>query len=387
MFGVIVVSSAAPTARAAASSRLAQSVAPGRQRVSSLTDAVATASHRVTALSASIAATSRRLASLQRAFEGKRVASLALRSQQSAAQARLTQLQAVAARAEHALAQQVVGSYEGTTPDIVSVVVEAPGFNDLLEQLNFAERVGRRDAQIAARTAAARRAVATEAVRVGTVSFRAQQLAVLALNERNRVGALKLALVSEKLAAARSPATAAGQLTAATSPVTALIGQLARLKSARPTVIHSTVAPPSAPVARGFEFPLPTADVPPPSTWTLEDGVDVAASGGTPELAVCAGTVVLHGVGDFGPSAPVIHCDQPLAGHDYVYYGQAGPAHWVPVGTHLARGQVIAEVGPGIVGISAGPHLEIGFADAAGTPIGASSAPAMMSLLRAAYAA
>ena len=100
---------------------------------------------------------------------------------------------------------------------------------------------------------------------------------------------------------------------------------------------------------------------------------------------MCSGTVVLHGIGGFGPSAPVVHCDSPLAGYDYVYYGHAGPGNWTPVGTHVSQGQVISQVGYGIVGISSGPHLEIGFADSSGSPVGPSSAPQMMSLLHAAY--
>ena len=132
---------------------------------------------------------------------------------------------------------------------------------------------------------------------------------------------------------------------------------------------------------------MPKADVSPPATWSLDDGVDIAAPGGTPELAVCSGTIVLHGIGGFGPSAPVLHCDSALAGYDYVYYGHAGPGNWTPIGTHVSQGQVISQVGYGIVGISSGPHLEIGFADSSGSPVGPSSAPAMMSLLRSAYGA
>jgi murein DD-endopeptidase MepM/ murein hydrolase activator NlpD len=132
---------------------------------------------------------------------------------------------------------------------------------------------------------------------------------------------------------------------------------------------------------------MPKTDVSPIATWSLDDGVDIAAPGGTPELAVCSGTIVLHGIGGFGPSAPVLHCDSPLAGYDYVYYGHAGPGHWTPIGTHVSQGQAISQVGYGIVGISSGPHLEIGFADSSGSPIGPSSAATMMSLLRSAYGA
>ena len=91
----------------------------------------------------------------------------------------------------------------------------------------------------------------------------------------------------------------------------------------------------------------------------------------------------VHGIGGFGPWAPVLHCDSAIGGFDYVYYGHAGPANQLPVGTHVGAGQVMSEIGPGIVGISTGPHLEIGFADGSGSPAGGAST--MMSLLQSSY--
>lgn len=130
---------------------------------------------------------------------------------------------------------------------------------------------------------------------------------------------------------------------------------------------------------------MPRSAASPPSTWSLDQGVDISAPGGTPEYAVCSGTIVLHGIGGFGPWAPVLHCDTPLDGYSYVYYGHAGPANQLPVGTHVGAGQVISEVGPGIVGYSSGPHIEIGFSDSSGTPLGGGTASTMLSLLQGSY--
>lgn len=112
----------------------------------------------------------------------------------------------------------------------------------------------------------------------------------------------------------------------------------------------------------GYALPLPRSMM--GGSWSIDMGVDI--NGGTPAIAnqplyaVAPGTIVQEGLQGFGPNAPVLHLDTPIRGHGNVYYGHAG-ADTVGIGHHVAAGQQISRVGAGIVGLSSGPHLEIGF--------------------------
>ncbi len=164
-------------------------------------------------------------------------------------------------------------------------------------------------------------------------------------------------------------------VTAPAAPPAAAAPTTARVTP--PAAATPTTAPATAPVATAPAMTTPTpaqpsSALPLPSQFlhngAVDQGVDYNAPGGTPLYAMGPGTIVQEGISGFGPNAPVLHITAgPLAGRT-VYYGHAGP-DLVPVGAQVTAGQQISSVGDGIVGISAGPHLEIGF-----YPLGAQGA-------------
>jgi murein DD-endopeptidase MepM/ murein hydrolase activator NlpD len=400
--GVCLMVHLAP-ARAASTGQLQQQIGAGQSRISTLRGAVRAASGHLAQINANIAHLEGQINRIQADLDRKRAQLLKLRGELTTARTRLHQLEAFQARAEGVLSQQLVSDYESDRPDIVSVVLEAHGFRDLLERIAFATRIRKQTVHIVDRVRAARRATAAQATRLGALEERQQTITQQVLRQRNALARDKVSLVQQQLAVAQQQQAKQSQLTNARSHVADLQQQLSKLQAAQAAQAaqsnsssgsgasgsgssgSASVGSGQVSSGGGFVFPLPNGSASPPGTWSLDQGVDISAPGNTPELAVCSGTIVLHGIGGFGPWAPVLHCDSPIGGYSYVYYGHAGPANQLAVGTHVGAGQVMSSVGPGIVGISTGPHIEIGFSDGSGTPVGGGSASTMMSLLQGSY--
>ena len=131
--------------------------------------------------------------------------------------------------------------------------------------------------------------------------------------------------------------------------------------------------PPPAPVVASSAASAPGSGIPLPAQYLhngyIDGGVDFSAPGGTPLYAMGTGTIVMEGINGFGPNTPVLQITSGRLAGRTVYYGHAG-ADLVGVGAHVVEGQQISSVGYGIVGISEGPHLEIGFYPPAGNGAG-----------------
>ena len=273
---------------------------------------------------------------------------------------RLQILQAEFRRAVEILESRVRAIYIEQQPDVLSILVSAESFGDMIDTYEFVNRIGLQDHKIArqveaakAKAAAKRRATAhTRRLAAATVSV------ITARTEEARVVRDELVSNRDTLAAARRLKRSA--LTNASETreeyleeVQALAAQSAELAAAiRNAQAGAGSTGSGAPSAAGFIWPANgTVTSGYGMRWgRLHEGIDIAAATGTPIWAAAAGTVIYAGwLGGYGNLVVVDH-GNGLA----TAYAHAS-AILVSVGQSVAQGETVALVGS--TGNSSGPHL------------------------------
>jgi murein DD-endopeptidase MepM/ murein hydrolase activator NlpD len=271
---------------------------------------------------------------------------------------RLERLQREYAKAVDILEARVRAIYISESPDVLSFLVSASSFSEIIDSFEFMERIGLQDKKIAKQVEDAKTKAAAQ--RAATAKTRRVAVATVAVIAARTDEARE---VRDELASSRNSLAAARRLKQSAltdaretreeylEEVVALAAQSATLAAAiRDAQAGSTGT--GIPSAAGFIWPVNGTVVSGYGMrWgRLHEGIDITAPTGTPIWAAAAGTVIHAGwLGGYGNLVVVDH-GNGLA----TAYAHAS-AILVGVGQSVSQGETIALVGS--TGNSSGPHL------------------------------
>jgi len=271
---------------------------------------------------------------------------------------RLRQLEAAHLRAVRVLEARVRAIYVSQTPDVLSFLVSASSFDDLIDNWEFLERIGLQDERIATqvqrakeKAAAERRATARTrrltAASVSVIAARTEEAQVV----RDELAASRDTLLAARRLKSSALASARESREEYIAEVEALAAQSAALAAAiRDAQAGSRGS--GVPSAAGFIWPVhgPVVSGYGLRWGRMHEGIDIAAGMGTPIWAAAAGTVIHAGwLGGYGNLVVVDHGDGLATAYAHA------SAILVAVGQQVAQGETLSLVGS--TGNSSGPHL------------------------------
>ena len=209
---IVPVGAAIALSTGSSSGDLSSQISANKSAAAALRTEIARDSARIRATTGGLNEARARLAGLQHDLDAREDQLRSVQTALVAARDRLVYLENRMHQATQALAANLVADYEGSRPDLVSVILNSHGFSDLLEQVSFMQRVGRQDAQIVADTRSARADVSREANRLVTLEQRDRVLTGQILAQRNHVAALQAALQTQQLSALGARSRASSKL-------------------------------------------------------------------------------------------------------------------------------------------------------------------------------
>jgi peptidoglycan hydrolase CwlO-like protein len=209
---IVPVGAAIALSTGSSSGDLRSQISANKSAAAALRSEIARDGARIRATTGGLNQARTRLAALQHDLNAREDQLRSVQTALVAARDRLVYLENRMQQATQALAANLVAEYEGSRPDLVTVILNSHGFSDLLEQVSFMQRVGKQDAQIVADTRTARAEVSREADRLGALEQRDRVLTGQILAQRNHVAALQAALLAQQLSAEGARSRASSKL-------------------------------------------------------------------------------------------------------------------------------------------------------------------------------
>jgi peptidoglycan hydrolase CwlO-like protein len=188
-----------PVAAGSTPSSLESKIAASQSREGQVRSGIGADSHQIAGFQGSIEDLQTRLASLESSLSVERELLASIRSQLSVARTRLAALKVQLAHDRQVLIAQVVASYQSPPPDIVTVILQAHGFAELIERVDNLRAISRQNAAATTHVIEVKREVSVQAKKLAALESTHARETYAVLVQRNEVAQLHLALVNRQL--------------------------------------------------------------------------------------------------------------------------------------------------------------------------------------------
>jgi septal ring factor EnvC (AmiA/AmiB activator) len=321
-----------------------------QSREHSLSASVASLSQTISSLDGQIALVRRREADVRAELGRDRIELARIRALLGREQRLVNVLRARLARARMVLARQLVSNYEGDHPDLVGVVLEAHGFNDLLEQIDFLRRAEGQQQTIIKITKADKAAADDAQRRLAKTEATDQRIAQGAAIRVKALAGMNALLRSKQAAlqhARDAQQTALGASRAKGSRLRTEIARLQAQQAAAARAAAATPAPASSAASSSSSSssasPAPASSGPalgPSGGWAIPYAIVLCESGGQnlpPNSAGASGYYQIIAAtwkqyGGTGPAAYLASKAEQDAVASRIWNGGAGASAWVCAG-------------------------------------------------------
>jgi peptidoglycan hydrolase CwlO-like protein len=204
LLALLLAAVATPALGGQSQGELERGISAAGSHESELRSGIAADSHRIDGFQGSIDDLHARLSALETSLAYEQGLLDRLKSQLHSARSHLSALVVQLAHDRQVLVAQVVAAYESPPPSIVTVVLEAHGFGDLIERVDEMRAIGLENANATNQVIRARAAVTKETQRLAVLAASHQRETTAVLVQRDEVARLHLALVDRQLIYIRS---------------------------------------------------------------------------------------------------------------------------------------------------------------------------------------
>ncbi len=292
-------------------------------------------------LSAQIALVQSREAMVQSQLAQDRASLAAAQIALNREEHRLAVLRARLARARGLLGRQLVSSYESGSPDLVSVILEANGFKDLLERITYLRDAEHQQQAIIAITRIAKAQADAAAHRLVKLEAADRQITQDAALRAAALAGMNSLLESKQSVLTRAQSVQRAALSASQAQAGRLQQQISQLEAQQAAQRAAAAAQQAASAGNGTATPVSSGPALGPSGgWAIPYPIVLCESGGQnlpPNSAGASGYYQIMAAtwrlfGGSGPAAYLASKAEQDAVASRIWNGGAGASNWVCAG-------------------------------------------------------